>query len=67
MQVKSTKDEILIRLPASTDIVGLQRLLDFLKYELITSKSLATEKQIDELAEDSKSEWWTKNKELFMK
>jgi hypothetical protein len=67
MQVERINNEILIRLSGSTDTIGLQRLLDFLKYKEITSKSKATEDQIDEIANESKSDWWSKNKERFIK
>jgi hypothetical protein len=67
MQVERINDEILIRLSGSTDTIGLQRLLDFLKFKEITSKSKATDNQIDEIAKESKSDWWSKNKERFTK
>jgi hypothetical protein len=67
MQVERINNEILIRLSGSTDTIGLQRLLDFLKFKEITSKSKATEDQIDEIANVSKSDWWSKNKERFIK
>jgi len=67
MQVERINNEILIRLSGSTDTIGLQRLLDFLKFKEITSKSKATENQIDELANESKSDWWSKNKNRFIK
>lgn len=67
MQVERINDEILIRLSGSTDTIGLQRLLDFLKFKEITSKSKASESQIDELADKSKNDWWAKNKERFIK
>jgi hypothetical protein len=67
MQVERINNEILIRLSGSTDTIGLQRLLDFLKFKEITSKSKATEDQIDEIANESKSDWWSKNKERFIK
>lgn len=67
MQVERINNEILIRVSGSTDTIGLQRLLDFLKFKEITSKSKATEGQIDEIANQSKSDWWSKNKEHFIK
>lgn len=67
MQIERINNEILIRLPGSTDTIGLQRLLDFLKFKEITSKSKATADQIDELTNESKSDWWSKNKQRFIK
>ena len=67
MQIERINNEILIRLSADTDTTGLQRLLDFLRLKEITSKSTATEDQIDNLSADSKTNWWTKNKGRFIK
>jgi hypothetical protein len=67
MQIERINNEILIRLSGSTDTIGLQRLLDFLKFKEVTSQSKATEDQIDEIAKESKSDWWSKNKERFIK
>lgn len=67
MQIERTDKEILIRVPSGTDLVGLQRILDYLKFREIASKSKASQKQIDELSSDSKSSWWNKNKSRFVK
>ncbi len=67
MVIDRTDKEILIRIPASTDIVGVQRLIDYLKFREIASKSQATQDQIDELARESKAEWWKRNKKRFLK
>ena len=62
MQIVRVNNEILIRLSAGIDTTGLQRLLDFIKIKEIASNSLALQKQIDKLAEQSKNDWWEKNK-----
>ena len=67
MQVERINNEILIRLSASTDTIGLQRLLDFLKLKEITSKSKATDEQINDLSSESKNDWWSKNKDRFIR
>ena len=67
MQIERTNKEILIRLSSGTDLVGLQRILDYLKFREIASKSNASQKQIDELSSESKSSWWNKNKSRFVK
>lgn len=67
MQIERTNKEILIRLPSGTDLVGLQRILDYIKFREIASKSKATSEQIDELSSESKSSWWIKNKSRFVK
>lgn len=67
MEIERTNKEILIRLKPGTDIVGLQRILDYLKFREIASKSKATQAQIDKLSTESKSAWWKNNKERFVK
>ena len=67
MEIERTNKEILIRLSSGTDLVGLQRILDYLKYREIASKSEASQKEIDELSSESKSSWWNKNKDRFIK
>ena len=67
MRIERTNNEILIRLSAQTNLVGLQRIKDYIKFIEIASKSNATENQINELATDSKSTWWDKNKSKFIK
>ena len=67
MKIESTNSEILIRLSAGTDLVGLQRILDYIKFREIASKSKASQEEIDELANESKSSWWNKNKSKFTK
>jgi len=65
MKVERSSKEIVIRLSPKTDISGLQKILDYLKFKEIASKSKATQDQIDELARESKSRWWEKNKRRF--
>jgi hypothetical protein len=67
MRIERTNDEILIRVASGTDLIGLQRILDYLKFREIASKSKATQDQIDELATESKSTWWKKNKDRFIR
>ena len=67
MQIERTNNEILIRVASSTDLTGLQRILDYIKFREIASKSKATQEEIDEFAKESKSTWWDKNKSRFNK
>lgn len=67
MKVERTENEILIRVAVGTDLTGIQRLLDYIRFREIASKSKATQDQIDELAHESKSSWWEKNKGRFIK
>jgi len=67
MQIERTNKEILIRLSSETDLIGLQRILDYVKFREIASKSKASKENIDELAKKSKESWWNKNKSRFVK
>ncbi len=67
MKIERTENEILIRVSANTDLIGLQRILDYIKFRETAAKSKVTQKQIDELARESKSSWWEKNKSKFTK
>lgn len=67
MQIERTNNEILIRVSSGTDLIGLQRILDYLKFREIASKSKASQEQIDKLSSESKSSWWKKNKSRFVK
>lgn len=67
MQVERTNNEIVIRVSSDTDLTGLQRILDYLKFRETASKSKASQEQIDKLSSESKSSWWEKNKSRFVK
>lgn len=67
MIIERTDKEILIRIPNSVDIEGAQRIIDYIRYQEITSKSKATQEDVDKLAEEVNKAWWEKNKETFLK
>jgi len=67
MEIERTNNEILIRLSSNTDVTGVQRILDYLKFREIASKSKASQKQIGEISTEINSSWWKKNKNNFLK
>ncbi len=67
MQIERTTDEIVIRLPAWVKIEGIENLLDYLIYSEATSKSKATQDDIDALAKEVKKGWWERNKSRLVK
>lgn len=67
MQIERTTDEIVIRLPAWVKIEGVENLLDYLIYCEATSKSKATQEDIDNIAKEVKKGWWNRNKSRFVK
>ncbi|WP_189663221.1 hypothetical protein [Polaribacter sp. IC063] len=51
MQIERTNNEILIKIPSDAVCYGGgQRILDYLKFREIASKSKASQKQIDEIS-----------------
>ena len=67
MLIERTSREVIIRLPASVDTIGLQRLVDYLTYKDATANSKATQVQVDKLASDVKKGWWKKNRKRYIK
>ncbi len=65
--IERTDREILIRIPNSVDIEGAQRIIDYIRYQEITSKSKATQEDVDKLADEVNRSWWEKNKHTFLK
>ena len=67
MDIQRTDKEILLRLPANIDTLGLQRMIDYLKYKEATAESNTDQEEIDKLANESKATWWKEHKHLFIK
>lgn len=63
MTINRTKNEILVRLSASTDINDLQDLLDYLAFKENVSISKATQKDADKLADETSKSIWKKIKD----
>lgn len=60
MIVERKNNEILVRFSAGTNASKIQSILDYLRYEELTSNSQATEKDIENLTKESKSDRWEK-------
>lgn len=67
MDIQRTDSEILFRLPANIDTLGLQRMIDYLRYKEATADSKADQGEIDKLAKESKASWWKENRHRFIK
>jgi hypothetical protein len=67
MLIERTKDEVIIRLPAYVNTDGLQRFIDYLCYKEVTTKSQATQDEVDKLAKEVKKDFWTKNRSKYIK
>lgn len=63
MIVERQNNEILVRFSARTDASRIQTILDYLRYEELTAKSTATDKDVDELLKEFKKGRWNRTKE----
>ncbi len=66
MIIERTKSEIVIRVSSKVNTYGLQRLLDYLKYQELTASSQAKQSDIDVLAKEVNKNWWDNNKHRFI-
>lgn len=66
MKIVRENNEIKISLPDNLmDINEIQNMLDYFRYREISSKSKATQKDADDLANEINKSWWEKNKHRF--
>ena len=49
MTIERTDKEIIIKIPSSTNIDEVQNLINFIRFREITSKSKASQKDVDKL------------------
>jgi hypothetical protein len=54
MIIERTSKEIIVRIPANIDTADIQDMLDFIQYKEITSKSKASQKDVDALVKKAK-------------
>ncbi len=62
MIVERQDNEILVRFSAGLRASRIQTILDYLRYEELTSKSTATEDDIEELLKEVKKGRWDRTK-----
>jgi len=67
MKVERTNTEVLVRIKSEYDSDKLQEILDLIRYAELTSKSNATQTEVNELAAEVNKSWWDKNKNHFVK
>ena len=63
MIVERQDNEILVRFSAGIQTSRIQAILDYLRYEELTSKSTATENDVDNLLKEVKKGRWNRTKE----
>jgi hypothetical protein len=67
MIIERTNTQIVIKVSPQVDTFGFQRIMDYLDYLEITSKSKATQDDADKLADELNESWWAKNRKKFIK
>ena len=66
MIIEKTKDQILIKISPKVNPFGFQRIMEYVEYLELTSKSKANQSDADKLAEELNQSWWKTNKEKFL-
>jgi hypothetical protein len=62
MIVERINNEILIRIPSNMNYSRIQSIMDYLRYEELTSDSAATQEDIDILTAEAKKGRWDRIK-----
>jgi len=62
MQIERTRDEVIFRLPADTDIDDLQAIADMLTYKELTTKFKVSQEEVDDLVKEVKKGRWAETK-----
>lgn len=66
MTIERIDNQIIIKLPRTVDLEGVQRLINYLLYKEATKDSKAKQEEVDELAREVNKQWWEKNKHRFL-
>lgn len=66
MIIERTNTKILIRIPNTIDIDGIQRAINYIRYKELTADSIAKQEDVDQLADEINKNWWEKNKDRLL-
>ncbi len=66
MTIQRIDNQIVITLPASVGVEGLQRLINYLLYKEATKDSQAKQEDVDKLSREVNKQWWEENKHRFL-
>ena len=67
MIVETTKNETLIRIPATLDYKIVQSVIEYLRIVEILMKNQGSETTAMQLAQEVDKNWWKTNKQRFIK
>jgi uncharacterized protein YdeI (YjbR/CyaY-like superfamily) len=62
MKIERKDNEILIRFTPGTQTARMQSIIDYLRYEELTSTSQATEEDVEKLTQEAKKGRWERTK-----
>lgn len=62
MIIERTKDEVIFKLPANTNVDDLQDMADFLEFSELSEKSRPKQIEVDDLVNSIKKGRWEKTK-----
>ena len=66
MQVERKGNEVIVKLDGEVNVDFLQNTLDYLRYLELGARSNADQQQIDEISNEVKEGWWSKNRDKFL-
>jgi hypothetical protein len=66
MTIQNIDNQIIITLPSTIDMEGVQRLINYLLYKEATKDSKAKQEDVDQLAREVNKQWWEENKHRFL-
>jgi hypothetical protein len=58
MKVERKNNELIVRIPAGLQVEKIQAILDYLRYEELTSKSAASQDEVDRMVKEAKKDRW---------
>jgi len=67
MIVERTNNELIIRLPSTVNAAEIQDLLNYLRYQELTSGFTVKQNEVDKLSRQVNQGWWKRNKDKFIK
>jgi predicted nucleotide-binding protein (sugar kinase/HSP70/actin superfamily) len=67
MIVERTNKEVIIRLSSSVDTEDLQDFLNYARYKELTANFKTNQKEVDKIATEINTKWWTKNRNKLIK
>lgn len=67
MIIERNSSQIVIKVSSQVETFGFQRIMDYLDYLELTSKSKGTQNDADKLADELNESWWKENRKKFIK